>query len=201
MYDTDDFINIIRREIANAIHSTARGSTLLSVTAYNPATHAVKGIFQPHGVESNWMAIATPHATANGGVAVGPKVGSADKLDGDQMVVSFIGGDTDMPIAMGRLYSSAAPPLVVQEGEAVLQHASGTHVFLDKNGQMTALHGPSGNTFVMAKDNSLTMTHKASGSTIQIDKDGNHVHDTKGKALTITAATATLNGQPIKTGT
>ena len=202
----DGLVNIMRREAQNVYQAFNLPTTFGSVTAYNPKTHAVKVILHPTGIESGWIPLGTQHATNNGGVAVGPKVGSADALDGDQVLVAFMGNDPNSPVVTQRFYSDSDPPPLVQPGEVVVQHSSGTRVFLDQDGQLIHEHGPSGNTITLAKDNSITLTHKATGSTIQIDKDGNHVHDTKGKGLTIKADTlafegnATLNGLPIKTG-
>ena len=203
--EMDELLNHVRRICQEVVGRQQTKATLVC-TAYNPATHAVKGIIQPHGIESGWIPVAAIHVGKGFGILVGPRVGSADALDGQVFDIHPDLGDPDTWVAHHRQFSAADQPPMVQSGEMLLQHESGTRTFFDKDGQLTHMHGPSGNTFVFANDKSITVTHKDSGSMIQIDKDGNHVHDPKGKSITIKGATialtgnATLNGLPIKTG-
>ena len=103
------FLNVIRREAMGLLGGLQRSSTLVA-TAYNPKTHAVKGILVPSEVETGWIPLASVSAGDGYGVMVGPVVGSAEDLDGDVFDVDFLNGDPNTPIAKHKHFSQADNP-------------------------------------------------------------------------------------------
>lgn len=176
-----ELFDYVRREAQNAVAMREMKGTLLC-TAYNPKTHAIKGILMPHEVETGWVPISVAGAGNGFGVLVGPKVGDASKaadgFDGDVFDVEFDGGDPNTPVAKLKHFSATQTPPEVQSGEILIKH--------EKGGSR-----------LYAADGSITDTHP-SGATITWDKDGNHIHDNRGKDITVkTAGTYT---QATKTG-
>lgn len=161
----DEFWNAVRR-VAQEVVGRAQFKGTLVCTAYNPQTHAVKGIIQPHGIESGWVPVAALHVGNGFGIAVGPRVGSADKLDGQVFDLHFDGGDPDTLVAHHRQFSTHDKPPVVQSGEMLLMHEKGHKLFF-------------------AQDGSVTIYHAAAGGVMQFDAQGNIMHDAKGKTLTV----------------
>lgn len=166
------WLDIIRRETQHTHFHGATKSTLIC-TAYNPKTHAVKGILVPHGVETGWVPVGVTSAGNGFGILVGPKVGDSEKLDGDQFDVEFEFGDPNTPIARHRLFSTPDTPPEVQSGEIMIQHEKGHKLFF-------------------AQDGSVTLTHAAAGGNLTFDKDGNLTVDSKSKGITVNAGSANL---------
>lgn len=101
------------------------------VTSYDPATHSVKLIRQPEGVElTGFSAIGTGMAANNYGFVLGPDVG-------DQFVLGHINGDIEIPFVAGRLFSDQDKPPVVQGGEALMKAKTQARVFMDQDGKIT----------------------------------------------------------------
>lgn len=214
MIDIGEWDNHIRRIAAEALGALQFKGTIVC-TAYNPKTHSIKGMIQPHNIESGWVPLSVIHAGPGYGILVGPRVGDPKKLDGQVFDLHFDGGDPDTLVATHRHFSTPEPPPEVQSGEVLVMQEGGSKVFFDKDKQVTLAHGPSGNTFVFAKDSSITVTQHKTGSMFQIDKDGNHLHDPKGKqhifkgtavfsgdvnvSGATTLASGTLGGLPIAT--
>ena len=142
MIDASEFVHYIRR-IAQEVVGRSQFKGTMICTAYNPKTHAVKGIIQPHGIESGWVPIATMHAGNGFGMLAGPRVGSAGKLDGQAFDVSFDQGDPDTLVAHHRQFSSSDQPPEVQSGEMLFQHESGNKFFFAADKSVTVL-GPDG---------------------------------------------------------
>lgn len=138
----DGLLNVMRREAAVAVASREFRGTLV-VTAYNPKTYAVKGIIVPHEIESGWVQITGDHIGKGFGNLAGPKVGSADALDGDQFAIEFDRGDPNTLVATHRIFSDQDKPPVVQSGEMLLQHESGNKVFFAADKSVTVV-GQSG---------------------------------------------------------
>ncbi|HEY9734630.1 MAG TPA: phage baseplate assembly protein V [Trichocoleus sp.] len=95
--------------------------------------------------------IATPHL----GLANIPNVG-------DLVLVTFIGGDLNAPVVIGRLYNDADQPPVNKEQEFLLQHslAGGGSLKLDTEGTVT----------LTSKDEKSTVTVKDGQVAIAADK-------------------------------
>ncbi len=100
------------------------------VSSYNPKTYAVKVMLQPENVESNWMPLGTEAVGSSWGIAVGPQIG-------DMVVVVFPEGDFNSGVVMARLYSTQQLPPVVNSGEMVIQHSSGSFLKFNADGSIT----------------------------------------------------------------
>lgn len=163
----DDLIQIMRREAMGVVRQFQQGSGTLVATAYNPKTHAIKGMFVPSEVESGWIPLAVMQAGDGFGVMAAPNIGSAEKLDGDVFNVSFEGGNGNVGVAHHTHFSASDNPPEVKSGEILIKHQTG------------------GSTLMKA-DGSIVTTHKDGGQS-SWDADGNHTLDTKGKNVTISS--------------
>jgi hypothetical protein len=151
MVDVAEFVHFIRR-IAQEVVGRQQFKGTLVCTAYNPDTHAVKGIIQPHGIESGWVPLAAMHVGNGFGILVGPRVGSSDALDGQVFDLHFDGGDPDTLVAHHRHFSTTDKPPRVESGEMLLQHENGNQVFFSQDGSLkvvgqkgsTSYHDPNG---------------------------------------------------------
>ncbi|MGH6821945.1 MAG: hypothetical protein ACREC4_00385 [Methylocella sp.] len=97
----------------------------------------MKGILQPHGVETGWIPIGIIGSGPDFGVVIGPKAGDAKKLDGDQFEITFDGGDPNTPIARHRLSSDKDKPPEVQSGELAIITKFKHSITMNKDGSMT----------------------------------------------------------------
>lgn len=161
-----DFIDVIRREAMQVVAAREFKGTLVT-TAYDPKTRSIKGVLVPHGVETGWIPLSAIHAGPGYGIGVGPKCGSADKLDGDVFDVEFDNGDPNTPVAKMQHHSEVDNPPEIKSGEILVNHASGMK---DK----------------FAEDGSRMHTHP-NGATDLWDAQGNKVKDLKGLADRIIA--------------
>ncbi len=168
----DDLLEIIRREISAVLGNRQFKNTLIA-TSYDKERHAVKGILVPSGVETGWVPIGTIGVGNGFGVVVGPKVGSAEKLDGDQFDIEFENGDPNTPIARHRFFSDKDKPPQVESGEILVQHEKGHKLFF-------------------AKDGSVSLYHKEKGGEIKFDKDGNISIDAKDQNINVNAGNGTV---------
>jgi len=153
--DVDEFTNHIRRIVHEVMGRSQLKSTLVC-TAYNPKIHAVKGIIQPHGIESGWVPVAALHVGNGFGILVGPRVGSAEKLDGQVFDLHQDGGDPDVMVAHHRQFSTPETPPQVQSGEMLLQHESGNKVFFAADKSVTVI-GQSGSQTKHHADGRISM--------------------------------------------
>ncbi len=152
----DEWLDIIRREAANIVASRQLKSTLVA-TSYDPATHSVKGILVPHGVETGWVRLAAIHAGNGFGIVMGPTPGDAKKLDGDQFDIEFDAGDPNTIVARHRQHSKQDAPPAVKSGEMLIQHKSGHYVKFNAADEIMIFH----------KTKSQTI-HKADGRVISM---------------------------------
>ena len=113
----NDWIEFVRREAGVGIGSRQHATTLIT-TSYDKEKHAVKGILQPHGVETTgWVPIGVHGAGPKYGIVIGPLAGDKDKLDGTAFEVSFENGDPNSPVARHKLSSDQDQPPQVETGE------------------------------------------------------------------------------------
>ncbi len=198
----DAWLDIVRREAQAVVFALHNKSTLIA-TSYNPDDHTIKGILVPHGIESGWVRIGVAHAGNGYGIATGPKVGSADALDGDQFDIQFEFGDPNRPMATHRQFSIPDVPPKVQSGEMVIQATptdasagtdpnSGkvTNLFFDQDKNVTLNH-ESGNSFKMGADKTITTTHFAKKGTMKWNADGSVALNTMGADITTDAGSGT----------
>lgn len=156
----DEWLDIIRREAANVVASRQLKSTLVA-TGYDPATHSVKGILVPHGVETGWVRLAAIHAGNGFGIVTGPTPGDDKKLDGDQFDIEFDAGDPNTIIARHRQHSKPDAPPSVQSGEMLIQHKSGHYIKFNAADELVVNH----------KTGSQTI-HKTDGRVVSLPAPG-----------------------------
>ena len=156
----DGLLDIIRDEVAT-VASMRNWKGTVVVTGYDPIKHAVKGILVPHEVETGWIPIGTGAIGSGYGDAIGPKVGTADQLDGDQFNVEFDNGDANTPIATHRIFSDTDAPPQVQAGEMIRRHEMGQQLFFNQAGDA-----------ILSRDDGSMMMLKASGDAVVMPKTG-----------------------------
>lgn len=124
-----DLSDYIQFEVARAL---ARFPTMKAaeITAYDPQNHRIKAMLHPDGIETGWFSVNTAHTGNGWGIAIGPKIG-------DQISVGFFDGNIETPHHLGRLHSDKERPPVVQSGEMLFQHESGTKIKIDSGGHVT----------------------------------------------------------------
>lgn len=132
----DSWLEFLRREAGVVSGSRMQGCTLVC-TSYNKEKHAIKGILQPHGVETGWIPIGIIGAGPNFGIAIGPKAGDPKKLDGDQFEISFVNGDPNSPVARHRLSSDQDKPPQVETGEIAIVSQFNHSIHMTKDGAIT----------------------------------------------------------------
>ncbi len=148
----------MRREAAIAVGSREFKGTLV-VTAFDPSTYAIKGMIVPHEIESNWIQMTGDHIGNGFGNVAGPKVGSADALDGDQFNVEYDNGDPNTPIATHRIFSDSDVPPTVQAGEMMRRHQLGQQLFFNAAGDA-----------ILSRDDGSMMKLKANGDAVVMAK-------------------------------
>jgi hypothetical protein len=129
----DDWLEIARRE-AGITSGSRQHASVLVCTSYNPEKHCIKGILQPHGVETGWIPVGIIGAGPNFGVVIGPKAGDPQKLDGDQFSIEFENGDPNTPIARHRLSSDQDTPPKVETGEIAIVSKFNHNILMKKDG-------------------------------------------------------------------
>ena len=166
----DDWLEIARREAGITAGSRIQPLTLVT-TSYNPQTHAIKGLLQPHGVATGWIPIGITHAGPNFGHVVGPKPGDPMKLDGDQFEISFLNADPNTPTARHRLSSSMDTPPVVQTGEVAVVSQFNHSILMKKDGSF-AVNTNDKDVAGQNKNDNPLLTHSA--TSVQNNKTINH---------------------------
>jgi uncharacterized protein involved in type VI secretion and phage assembly len=196
----DEWLDIIRREAFVAVAQRQQKSTL-QVTSYDPKTHSVKGILQPHGVETGWVPVGTAAVGDGFGVAIGPGVG-------DQFHVEFENGDPNAPMATHRLFSTAAKPVNVESGEVAIVSKFKHTIKLTKDGKMvieadgdTRLNVMSGTLDIHANgDTSLKTDAKLaveSTGDMSVKSSGKLTVEASGDALIKGSGPVTVQGSPL----
>lgn len=121
-----------------------------------------------------WARVATPFAGGNKGAFLFPDVG-------DEVVVSFVNGDSRYPIVLGSLWngSDVAPETLGGDGTAIdrwtLVGKNGTRVAIieETSGSETIeLTTPAGTSAKITDDSGGKIEFKAAGTTITIDTQG-----------------------------
>ena len=127
---SDDFINVIHREIERYMNQKAPKRIGL-VSSYDPQHHSVKVQYQPEGQESGWIPIHSQHIGNGWGLVAGPQIG-------DQVEVTFQEGDFESGSVTSRIHSDVDQPPLVNSGEMLLQHQSGALIKFAADGSITA---------------------------------------------------------------
>lgn len=159
----DSIVQVIREIVRDELRSLRIGElgTVTSVfpvaDASGPDNYACSVMLRERDVELRRVPIATPHA----GMASCPQVG-------DLVLVTFVGGDANSPIVIGRLHSENVRPPVHEDGELVIEAPYGGE---------TRLHfKPDGSVLVVSTDaqcqigpeNNITIT----GQNLSITAEG-----------------------------
>lgn len=149
-----ELVSILRAIVRDELKSLRLGD-LAVVTAVYP--HADEGDAHNHEcdvrlregpLELKRVPLATPHV----GQVSPPRVG-------DLVFLSYVGGDANRPIIMGRLYSDQARPPVHQEDEwRVESPPGGTSLALDAEGSFVVTAGET--VLTVRKDGSVELVGK-----------------------------------------
>lgn len=100
-----------------------------TISGYDPSSYAVKVTIQPEGHETGWIRLSAT-AVGNGwGIAAGPQIG-------DEVSVSFDGGDVQLGSVEGRFFNDTNPPPPVPSGEFWIIHQSGSLLKFKNNGDI-----------------------------------------------------------------
>ena len=123
MFDIEELVNLIQREVARATNMIPRPRHLL-VTSYDPSTHSIKGTFEPEGIPSGWLPLGTLGASLRGiSQQVGPMPGSeASGILGDLALVLYAEGDPEAAHVLGFLHNDVDRPPGAQAGQHIIQH-------------------------------------------------------------------------------
>ena len=156
----DGLIELIRRE-ATIIAAMRQWTGTVVATSYDPTKHAIKGVLVPHEVETGWIPIGVGAIGSGSGDLMGPKVGSADALDGDQFNVQFDAGDPNTLIATHRIFSDTDVPPQVQAGEMMRRHALSQQLYFNAAGDA-----------ILSRDDGSMVKLKASGDTVHMPATG-----------------------------
>ena len=184
-----DLVGTIRAIVRDEL-SRRRGPELGTVTRLNPKTgdsddgnHQVN-IQLRSGIELQRV----PVAVARLGLSALPNVG-------DLMVVDFIDGQLNAPIALGCLYDEQSHPPVAQEHELVYQPPDPE----DSSVRRFYFEVPSGNS-ISLDDDKLTLTF--GDTSVVVNQDGDVTVSAKGKVsissqsdVALKGASTTVEGQ------
>jgi len=132
---------------------------------------------QPDGAdfELRQVPVATPYI----GLAAIPNVG-------DLVLISFIGGDINAPVIIGRLYNDEDRPPANKSKEFLLQHTlkEGGSLNLDEEGRIIVTSKNQKNVFTVEDDKISAINEKFS---LVIDISGEKISITSDKDLELTA--------------
>ena len=100
----------------------------------------------------------------------------------DLVVVSFIGGDINAPVIIGRLYNDQDQPPVNNEEEVLLQHSKekGSSMKMDKDGVLT-LNSPENKSVVTVNDEEVTVNLQNGKSQVNVNGDAVEITTGSGK--------------------
>lgn len=153
-------------EFANAVRQQSQASASgmawprpMTISSYDPDSHAVKVTLQPVDPDvgqqdSNWMPLGAIGIGNGWGVAVGPQIG-------DQVLVVYEHGDFTSGIIVARIFSVEQSAPAVPSGEIWALHQSGSFIKLVSNGDINVT--TKGNlTAVVAGDMTATVAGNAS---------------------------------------
>lgn len=161
------------------------GSALALVTSYDPDHYAVKVKLQPppaegDAAETGWLPVWSPWIGNSWGLFSPPNVG-------DQVVVLFPGGDGQLGIVIGGIFSDADKPLPAPAGEFWLKHKAGASLKFTNDGKVSVVAPAglfvTGDTTITGK---LTVTNDVTFSGSSVTHGGKNI----GKTHTHTGVTS-----------
>jgi phage baseplate assembly protein gpV len=127
-------------------------------------TVRLKNRKQPDG--SDFELQKVPVATMHIGMANIPNLA-------DLVLLSFVGGDINAPVIIGRLYNDEDRPPANKEGEVIFQHnlKKGGTIKMDADGVIT-LSGQEGKSIVTINDDEVTLSTGDGKVTIKMESGG-----------------------------
>lgn len=166
-------IQQLRNQMALAarLAQSGRADTKIgTVQSYDPGTASARVRIEPADPDfpdrslTGWLPVASPWVGNGWGL-------DAPVSPGDQVEVSFFGGDIGDGYICGRLFSDAQRPTGAQSGEFFLTHASGSKLQFHNDGTVTLIsagtltsQAPQWNhTGPMQIDGALLVTHTITG--------------------------------------
>jgi uncharacterized protein involved in type VI secretion and phage assembly len=163
--------NALRQHQGNGSSYPRKGT----ISGYDPSSHSVKVTVQPEGFDTGWIQLSAPGVGNGWGVLTGPQLG-------DEVAVSFDGGDLNLGHVTGRYFSDVSPPPAVPSGETWIVHQSGSLLKFHNDGTVeikaaggmayTAtvhqFHGP------ITTDNTITAAGDVVAGTVSLE---NHLHN------------------------
>jgi phage baseplate assembly protein gpV len=125
---TDDLIAMIRTAVAQSLR-LLRFPQKAIVSTYDPAAHMAKVKLQPQGTETGWLQIGSKGA--------GSGIGSTFGLStGDEVMVSFEGGDINSGVITGVLFNGQVKPVRTLPGEYKVVSIGQAHFKMFANGDV-----------------------------------------------------------------
>lgn len=104
-----------------------------TITGYD-GKYSVKVTIQPDGFETGWIQLDALGVGNGWGVVTGPQIG-------DEVSVSFEGGDLNLGHVTGRYFNDTAQPPAVPSGETWLVHSSGSSLKFNNDGTVSLHSG------------------------------------------------------------
>ncbi|MDY7559974.1 phage baseplate assembly protein V [Pseudomonas sp. CCC3.2] len=147
-----------------------------TISGYDPSSHSVKVTVQPEGFDTGWIQLSALGVGNGWGVVTGPQLG-------DQVSLSFDGGDLNLGHVTGRYFSDASPPPAVPSGETWIVHSSGSLLKFRNDGTVSLHSGVALNydapqhNFTggpISMDHALTVTGDVIAGTVSLQ---NHLHN------------------------
>ncbi|MEB0078002.1 phage baseplate assembly protein V [Pseudomonas sp. CCI3.2] len=162
--------NALRQHQSDGSSAPRKGT----ISGYDPLSHGVKVTVQPEGFDTGWIQLSALGVGNGWGVLTGPQLG-------DEVGISFDGGDPNLGHVTGRYFNDGAPPPAVPSGETWIVHQSGSLLKFHNDGTIeikaaggisytaTAhqFHGP------ITTDNSITAAGDVVAGTVSLES---HIH-------------------------
>lgn len=101
-----------------------------TISGYDPGSHCVKVTIQPDGYDTGWIQLSALGVGNGWGVMTGPQIG-------DEVSVTFDGGDPQLGKVTGRYFNDDRPPPPVPAGETWIVHQSGSLLKFNTDGTVT----------------------------------------------------------------
>lgn len=98
-----------------------------TVTSYDEATHTIKAMLEPEGVETGWLPILVLMSGQGWGVYAAP-------AQGDQALLIFAEGDALVGVCAGFIPNDEDVPPKVPAGQIWLEHQDGHFIHLTPEG-------------------------------------------------------------------
>lgn len=159
-----DLVTILRALIRDELASLRLGDIGVVTSSFPHAdgdehNHECNVKLRESGLELRRVPIATPHV----GMVSAPRAG-------ELVLLSYVGGDPNRPVVVGRFYSDEVTPPVheADEWRVVAPPGGKTNIAIDKDQSVVLTAGE--NVLTLKQDDVITLTGKAD---LKIQVDGN----------------------------